>query len=244
MPRNEQLKAMIEQFFERHLVPVAEKRLENRQVAAVADARKALDQRLGELGKDQASAQRWIELFGLKDLLHKVSDQNLIQVADDDLLTEIERSEAMKKWAGELDQNVDEVLNELRAGWQKLSDEFTDRFRTSAKTSATIVGILVAFMLNIDALYILDVYMNDGDTRAAVLAQQASLTRVEPSESPAQDLDQGLADIPATGSRHAIPIVPHRLGPLSQLPPVLDGSSMRGLLGQRNGFFFHHASEL
>lgn len=208
--RHRMLLQMLETYRRDYVIPLAEKRMSG-----------------GDAERTSAPKESWGRLFGLDELKQTVRSKGLTHV-DDDLLTEkIRGSEAVGRLAQSSRLDPKSAFEELQAGWQELSKDFTELFRRRAKRSATLIALALAFGFNIDALHVLGTYMQSEAAREAALSRGAPWLEAAPDASPDEPPAERAGASEALAYLRA-PLVPLGWGFFPNCPPTsTDGRCLR-----------------
>jgi len=126
------------------------------------------------------------------------------------LITKLPRTDAGKALLALSEDEIDIVLDSILAKYEEYGKAATDLFKRRSQFISLIAGVAVAFMLNVDALYMFDVYLRDSDTRQAVIANAESISRTWES------VRDGLSSTPPATGDTATPAV--KTG--ASLPPA------------------------
>lgn len=158
------MKQMLVDYFNGELKPVVEREMARLQSAVgsvlIAEAEKL---------KADSLYDRTFGLF--------TEDQykNLTDLSREELVEWLKRTEMGGKMLKELGDNAASVFDELGKRYDAVGAKFTKSFRDKSRIWATGVALLVAFLLNIDSIFIANTYMKNEGMRQAVIAQKDSL---------------------------------------------------------------------
>ena len=159
--RNKVLLQMLNDYFAQELKPVIDRELSrlksdlNNEIASgVSEKAQALSKNLPFTGEELA---------------------RLTEVSTEELLERLKRSNMGKDLLENLGSKAQPVFNELGKRYEIVGNRFSEIFRVRSRLLTTILAIVIAFLLNIDSLYIADTYVKNEGMRQAVIAQKESL---------------------------------------------------------------------
>jgi hypothetical protein len=159
--RNAGLQQMLAEYFTQELKPVVEREL-NRLKTDLKD-------NVAEQVRQQAGALS-VELpFRREELAH------LTEVSTEELIERLKRSPLGKSLLESLGNKANSVFAELGTRYEIVGNRFSQNFRENSRLWTTILALAVAFLLNVDSLYIVDTYVKNEGMRQAVIAQKESL---------------------------------------------------------------------
>jgi len=155
------MREMLEEYFKKELKPVVDRELSRLKKQISEEVAKEVGESADKLGVTLP--------FTTEELA------TLVDVPNEELTERLKRSEMGKKLLEELGDKAQDVFDELQKHYEMVGNKFTQSFRTNARTWATIFALILAFILNIDSLFIANTYITNQGMREAVIAQRDSL---------------------------------------------------------------------
>jgi len=117
----------------------------------------------------------------------EVETFQLATVTTDEMIDRLKHSEVGQKIVEDLKEEADPVFAHVAVRYERFGEVFSQSFRTSSRRWTFGLSLALAFFVNLDSIYLMQAYMLDGDTRAAVIQQGAGI--VESSRQAARLLD-------------------------------------------------------
>lgn len=162
--RRKVMKQMLAEYFAKEVKPVVERELDRLQSTAKA-ALVAEAEKLG--AKDLYT--------GDKAILTEEQYQELTELATGEMVEWLKRTEMGGKLLRGLGDKAVAIFDELGKRYDAVGVRFTNSFRASARIWGTAIALVLAFVLNIDTIFIAKTYMSNEGMRQAVIAQKESL---------------------------------------------------------------------
>ena len=159
--RNNLLQEMLKEYFAQELTPVI-----NRELS-----------RLKNDLKDEVAAEVSQKARALSARL-PFTDEELVALTDvstEELLERLKRSSVGRQLLENLGSKAQVVFNELGKRYEIVGNRFTAIFRYKSRLATTGIAVIVAFVLNVDSLYVIDTYIKNESMRQAVISQKESL---------------------------------------------------------------------
>ena len=179
--RRQGLQDMLTDFFTHELQPVVTRELNrlkqtvgDQVVAALKDA----------LAKFDASPQ-----------LKKVVEEQLTDMPTDEIIERLKRTELGLKLLTDLGDHTKAIFDELGKRYEAAGKRATESFRSKSRWWSLGVGVVVAFALNIDSIFIANTYMKNEGMRQAVIAQKDSLEQGYTSLAQTLEQEEGKTEI-------------------------------------------------
>ncbi len=180
--RTKVMKEMLNDYFTKELKPVVVRELDRLKSGASA----SLAAELIPLAEKLAVALPPIDekpttpggqppTPGVHPLFTQEEIKNLADLSTTDFVERLKRSEMGKKLLTKLGDKAEAVFDELGKRYEIVGDKFTKSFRENSRKWATTVALVVAFVLNIDSIFIVNTYINNESMRQTVIAQKDSL---------------------------------------------------------------------
>lgn len=163
--RNKVLLQMLNEYFAQELRPVIDRELSRLK----SDLKSDLKNEVAAGVSEKAQALSMNLLFTEEELAR------LTEVSTEELLERLKRSNMGKDLLENLGSRAQAVFNELGKRYEILGNKFSELFRVNSRLLTTILAIVIAFLLNVDSLYIVDTYVKNEGMRQAVIAQKESL---------------------------------------------------------------------
>lgn len=104
--------------------------------------------------------------------INKAENEKLVDMSTEELLERLKRSTYGKKLLEELGDKAQTVFDELGKRYEVVGNKFTESFRKSSRKWATGIALVLAFVINIDSIYIANTYIQNASMRQAVIAQK------------------------------------------------------------------------
>ena len=200
--RRSVMKEMLDDYLTKELKPVVERELNRLQSTANA----ALEAELKPLADKLAVA---LPLINEKPptsggqppstsdhpLFTKEELEQLIELSTVDFVERLKRSDMGAKLLKELGDKAQTVFDELGKRYEVVGDKFTKSFREHSRKWATVVALVVAFILNIDSIFIVNTYINNEGMRQTVIAQKDSLEQGYKTIAEQLEQDQAKTEI-------------------------------------------------
>lgn len=159
--RNQFLQEMLNVYFTQDLLPVINRELSRLKKDLSAEVAQAICEKAQALSVNVVFPEPELATF--------------TEVSTEELLERLKRNPVGIQLLENLGDKAQTVFNELGKRYETVGNHFTEIFRYNSRLATTILAILVAFILNVDSLFVLDTYVKNEDMRRAVIAQQASL---------------------------------------------------------------------
>ncbi len=149
------------------------------------------------------SAEKWLHRWLTGWWLPRwLSDKIIIaltscdKIDTDDMLLRISRLKEFKAFSIKAGERLESSLEELEEKYDEYSLAMTEYFRRRAQLMSLLVGVLLAFSVNIDGVKLFDELLKNSDMRASYISQQESLEksfaetqkRIETFEKTGKDL--------------------------------------------------------
>ncbi|NJC98295.1 MAG: hypothetical protein FIB03_18515 [Anaerolineae bacterium] len=154
--RQEGMKQMLEEYFSEEFKPVIQRELN--RLKTTVNSRVAA--KLEETLKQYDTSIEKAKLEGLTDL------------ATDELLEQLKRSELGQKILSDLGDHAIAIFDELGRRYEVVGWKATESFRNNSRTWSFIFALVIALVLNVDSLYIANSYVNNAGLTQAVIAQK------------------------------------------------------------------------
>ncbi len=97
--------------------------------------------------------------------------KDVVSLSTGDLFKKLANSDIGKKIKKKTEAEIDEAVDSLSRSYDEFGVAATDLFKRKAQIISLLVGILVAFFLNVNALSIFKSYLDDPQARAKAVAQ-------------------------------------------------------------------------
>jgi hypothetical protein len=159
--RRQGLQDMLKDFFSNELQPVIQREL-NRLKLTVGD--QVVNGIKETLAKFDASPQ-----------LTKAVEEKLTDMTTEEIAERLKRTELGQRLLTDLGDKAQAVFDELGKRYEAAGRRATESFRSKSRWWSLGVGVIVAFALNIDSIFIANTYMKNEGMRQAVIAQKDSL---------------------------------------------------------------------
>jgi len=179
--RRSVMREMLNDYFTKELKPIIEREL-NRLQNLVNDTLAAelkiladklavvlppIEKKLPASGGQPPAANH--PLFTKEEL------KGLVDLSMQEIVERLKRSEMGAKLLKELGDKAEPVFDELGKRYEIVGEKFTKSFREHSRTWAMVVATFLAFILNIDSIFIVNTYLNNEGMRQAVIAQKETL---------------------------------------------------------------------
>ena len=179
--RTKVLKEMLNEYFTTELEPVIKRELNRLQQEIKADVASQVETHAAALT---------VSMPFKGDELKK-----LIEVSTEELTERLKRSDLGGKLLQELGNKANIVFYELGQRYEIVGNRYTESFRARSRFWTTIVAFILAFVLNIDSLYIANTYIKNEGMRQAVIAQKDSLEEGYKTLAEKLELEQNKTEI-------------------------------------------------
>jgi hypothetical protein len=101
--------------------------------------------------------------------------KTLVDLSTEDFIERLKRSDMGAKLLKELGDKAQTVFDELGKRYEFIGTKFTKSFREHSRAWATVVALVIAFVLNVDSIFVVNTYINNEGMRQTVIAQKESL---------------------------------------------------------------------
>ncbi len=145
--------------------------LEQLQTFYARHVREVVEERL-DVAADRADAEAKRVLAGL---MEELSLQGKVEVSTRELLSRLSASALGERLKAKAGGEAAQLGDRLGAAWERLGEDFSEKFRARARLASFATGIVVAAVLNIDSIHIVESYLTSDEARAEVLGQQDAM---------------------------------------------------------------------
>lgn len=171
--RHKVLVDFLKQYAEKDINPVVEKAIAQLRDKGETNAARALDEATKDLVAQITTRMHLPDQNGAETNLAETRD--LVRISTDEMLSRLKSSAFGRELSTALQKEADAVFDTLAQRFEALGQVYSEKFRSKARLTGTIVGLFLAFALNIDSIHMLSVYMTDQGARDRVIAEQEAV---------------------------------------------------------------------
>ncbi|MHC4244878.1 MAG: hypothetical protein ACYSU4_20910, partial [Planctomycetota bacterium] len=164
--RSKNLKKMLEKFYETELKKMIENKLQ-KSGEKLEDKKKFIEKLVTNPLREEGK----LSVFVKSHLKDPETYKKLTSLSTGDLFKGLAYTEIGKRIKTKTEAEIDEAVDSLSQSYEALGVAATDLFKQRAQIISLAVGILVAFVFNVNALLIFKSYLDDPQARAMAIAQ-------------------------------------------------------------------------
>jgi len=159
--RRQGLQDMLTEYFKSEFMPVVHRELS--RLKKTTD--EGVTEKLGILLKD----------FKPSLVFDKVHVEGLVNMTTTELLEQLKRSEFGQSMLTDLGDKANDIFAELGKRYEVVGNKFTESFRKESAKWAFGIALILAFLLNVDSIYVINSYVNNANLSQTVIAQNDAL---------------------------------------------------------------------
>lgn len=121
----------------------------------------------------------------LTNLLTKADSQKLVSYTSEEFISELKTSDFGKEAIKDLKEHSDEFFNQIAKRYENFGDHFTNLFKKNLRVVSTILGVVLAYAINADAIHLIATYMSNNQISAQIInpSQQNKISSIYQSQS-------------------------------------------------------------
>jgi len=180
--RKKELKRFLGEYYSRELQPSlqagllkAKNRLDEAAAQNVETLTATLVTALTTAGATKSSTGRLPKPKGSTSAEDEVETFQLAAVTTEEMIDRLKHSEVGQKIVEDLKEEAEAVFAHVASRYERFGEVFSESFRTNSRRWTFGLSLALAFFVNMDSIYLMQAYMLDGDTRAAVIQQGAGI---------------------------------------------------------------------
>ena len=153
--RRNVMKEMLDEYYQQELAPVIE-----RELIRIKG------------GVDEKTGTQFKKLVAETKLFSDVELENLVEATTSEITERLKRSKLGAELMTKLKDKADAVFDAFGERYEAVGLKFTNSFRNTSRWWATGIAFLLALVINIDAFFIMDSYIQNQGLREAIIAQR------------------------------------------------------------------------
>jgi hypothetical protein len=198
--REKGLKQFLQHFFVKELSPSLHSELNYITSKTEKDVSSKLQTSVNEMVKTASEKVPDTNPQLLTHLLNKADTHQLVSYSTDEFISELKTSDFGKQAVKDLKEHSDELFERIAKRYETFGEHFRGVFKKKLHIVSTIIGVFLAYAINVDAIHLIATYMSNNQVSAQIVntSQQSkinSLYQAQNNTSNSTEPQQAMTDM-------------------------------------------------